>query len=126
MNGQVDPDEFNPKLETLFEREHTQVPAEPFVNATLRAVAAARRRELWKTRLVVVAVLVGAMLLSPQLVAVSVWMSSRLDDVFAVVSSWLSSPYGMAAAALAALAVFAARRPLAATAARWARIRSGF
>jgi hypothetical protein len=119
-----DNNEFDAKLEALFAREHTHVPAEPFVGATLRALAEERRRAAWKTRLVVAAVIVGTVLLSPQLVAGSVWVSSRLDDVFAVVSSWLASPYGMAAAVLAALAGFMVRRPLAA-AAKWARIWSG-
>ena len=126
MNDQTNPDEFDPKLEALFQREHAHVPFEPFVNDTLRVVAGARRRASWKTRLVVVAAIVGIVLLSPQLVAGSVWVSSRLDDVFAVVSSWLSSPYGIAATALAGLAGFMARRPLAATATKWARVWSGF
>jgi hypothetical protein len=117
MNGQVDPDEFDPKLEALFKREHTHVPAEPFVNATLRAVAAARWRALWKTRLVVVAAIVGVVLLSPQLIAGSVWVSSRLDELFALLSSWLATPYGIAVAAvLTALAAFVLRRV------RWARL----
>jgi hypothetical protein len=126
MDDQTNSDDFDPKLEALFKRDHTHVPAEPFVNATLRAVAAARRRAAWKTRLVAAAAIVGVVLLSPQLVAGSVWMSSRLDDVFAVASSWLSSPYGMAAAVLAALAGFVARRPLAALATKWVRSRPGF
>ena len=122
MGDQTNTDEFDPKLEALFEREYTHVPSEPFVNETLRAVAAARRRAAWQTRLVVGAAIVGVVLLSPQLVAGSGWVSSRLDDVFAVVSSWLSFPYGIAAAALAALAGFMMRRPLAATATKWARV----
>jgi len=113
MNGQVDPDEFDPRLEALFKREHTHVSAEPFVNATLRAVAAARRRALWKTRLVVAAAIVGVVLLSPRLIAGSVWVSSRLDELFAAVSSWLTTPYGLAAAGLAVLAAFIVRRTLA-------------
>jgi hypothetical protein len=117
---------FDPKLEALFAREHTHVPAEPFVNATLRIVAAERRRAVWKTRLVVAAVFVGIVLLSPQLVAGSVWVSSRLDAAFAVMSLWLSSPYGIAAAVLVAVGGFTVRRPLAAAAAKWQRIRSGF
>jgi len=110
MNGQMDPDEFDPKLEALFEREHTHVRAEPFVNATLRAVAAARRRALWKTRLVVLAAIMGVVLLSPQLIGGSVWVSSRLDELFAAVSSWLATPYGLAAAGLAVLVAFVLRR----------------
>lgn len=121
MNGQVDPDEFDPKLAALFEREHTHVPAEPFVNATLRAVAAARRRALWKTRLVFAAAVVGVVLLSPQLIAGSIWLSSRLDEAFALVSSWLATPYGLAAAGLAALTAFVLRRTLAG----WVAVRRG-
>ena len=111
MNDRMDSDsdEFDPKLEALFKREHTHVPAEPFLAATLRAVSAERRRALWKTRLVVVAAIVGVVLLSPQLIAGSVWVSSRLDELFALVSSWLASPYGMAAAGLAVLAAFVVR-----------------
>ena len=124
MNDQND--EFDPKLEALFAREHTHVPAEPFLGATLHALAAARRRAVWKTRLVVAAVFVGIVLLSPQLVAGSVWVSSSLDAGFAVMSSWLSSPYGMAVAVLVAVAGFTVRRPLAAAATKWARIWSGF
>jgi hypothetical protein len=44
MNDQPDSDEFDPKLEAFFKREHTHVSAEPFLAATLRAVAAAGRR----------------------------------------------------------------------------------
>jgi hypothetical protein len=108
MNGYhgPDPDEFDPELEALFKREHTHVPAEPFVAATLRAVAAARWRAAWKTRLVVAAAVFAIVLLSPQLIAASVWISSRLDEVFAEASSWLASPLGLAVAAVAALAVF--------------------
>jgi hypothetical protein len=110
MDDQTSTDEFDPKLAALFEREHTHVPAEPFLAATLRAVAAARRRERLKTWLVVAAAIVGMVLLSPQLIAGSVWLSSRLDQLFTLVSSWLASPYGLAAAGLAVLAVFVVRR----------------
>ncbi len=110
MNGPPDSDEFDPKLEALFEREHTHVPAEPFLAATLLAVAAERRRAAWKTRLVVIAAFVGVVLLSPQLIAGSVWVSSRLDELFAWVSSWLASPYGVAVAGLVALTAFVALR----------------
>jgi hypothetical protein len=110
MNDQPDSDEFGPQLEALFKREHTHLSAEPFLAATLRAVAAARRRERLKTWLVAAATVVGVVLLSPQLIAGSVWVSSRLDELFAVVSAWLASPYGLAAAGLAVLAVFVVRR----------------
>lgn len=111
MNDQPDSGEFGPQLEALFKREHTHLSAEPFLAATLRAVAAARRRERLKTWLVVAAAVVGVVLLSPQLIAGSVWVSSRLDELFALLSSWLATPYGMAVAAvLAALAAFVLRR----------------
>jgi hypothetical protein len=110
VTHESDSDEFDPQLEALFKREHAHVPAEPFVAATLRAVAAARRRAAWKTRLVVLAAFVGVVLLSPQLIAGSVWVSSRLDELFATLSSRLATPSGAAAVALAAIAAFTARR----------------
>jgi hypothetical protein len=110
MNDQPDSGEFGPQLEALFKREHTHLSAEPFLAATLRAVAAARRRERLKTWLVVAAAVVGVVLLSPQLIAGSVWVSSRLDEVFAVVSSWLATPYGLGAAGFVVLAALVVRR----------------
>lgn len=115
MNGYRDPDpgdsgEFDQQLEALFKREHTHVPAEPFVAGTLRVVAAARRRDVWKTRLVVAAAVLGVVLLSPQLIAGSVWVSSRLDEATAVVSSWLATPLGLVGAALCVLAVLVTKR----------------
>lgn len=65
---------------------------------------------MWKTRLVVAAAVLGVGLLSPQLIAGSVWVSSRLDEAFARVSAWLASPYGIAAAAVVALAAFVVHR----------------
>jgi hypothetical protein len=121
VTHESDSDEFDPQLEALFKREHAHVPAEPFVAATLRAVAAARRRAAWKTRLVVLAAFVGVVLLSPQLIAGSVWVSSRLDDGFAAVSSWLTTPYGLAGTGLVALAAFLVRRVLGRRLVMWRR-----
>jgi hypothetical protein len=108
MNEQND--EFDPRLEALFRSEHTHLPAEPFSTSTLRAVAAARRRAVLTTRLLQVAGLIALIVLSPQLIAASIWFSTRLDEAFELVSVWLTTPYGMAAAAVAAFAVWWARR----------------
>ena len=107
-------DEYDPLLEGLFRREHTHLPAEPFSSKTLKAIAADRKRALVTRRLLQAAGVIVLILLSPQLIAGSVWLSARLDEVFALASSWLANPFGMAAAALVAglvaMAVLVARR----------------
>jgi len=103
-------DEFDPRLEALFRGEHAHLPGEPFASKTLQAIAAARRRALLTTRLLQAAGVIALIVLSPQLIAGSVWFSTRLDEGFALASTWLATPYGMAGAALVALAVWAAGR----------------
>lgn len=106
-------DEFDPRLEELFRREHAHLPAEPFSTATLRAIAADRQRISLRNRLLQAAAVIVLIVLSPRLIDASVWVSSRLDELFASASSWLASPLGLAAAAIAALV---------AVATKWARI----
>jgi hypothetical protein len=108
-----DHDEFDPRLAELFRREHTHLPAEPFATATLRAIAAERKRVLLTGRLLRAGGLIVLILLSPRLIEASVWMSSRLDELFAAASTWLASPLGLAGVALAALAALATK---------WARL----
>ena len=106
-------DEFDPRLAELFRREHTHLPAEPFSTATLRAIAADRQRISWRKRLLQGAAVIALIAVSPRLIEASVWVSARLDELFAAASTWLVSPLGLAAAALAVLA---------AVATKWARI----
>jgi hypothetical protein len=106
-------DEFDPRLEELFRREHAHLPAEPFSTATLRAIAADRQRISLRNRLLQAAAVIALIVLSPRLIDASVWISSRLDELFASASSWLASPLGLAAAAIAALV---------AVATKWARV----
>jgi hypothetical protein len=77
--------EFDPKLEALFRREHMHLPAEPFSKATLRTIAAARRRAHLGKRLLQVAGLGALILLSPLLIDGSIWVSARLDGLLAAV-----------------------------------------
>jgi hypothetical protein len=105
--------EFDPRLEELFAREHTHLPAEPFSTATLRAIASARKRVALRNRLLQTAAVIVLIALSPRLIDASVWISSRLDELFASASAWLASPLGLAAAAFAVLVVLATK---------WARI----
>jgi hypothetical protein len=105
-------DEFedrDPLLEGLFSREHTHLAAEPFSRKTLQAIAAERKRALRTRRLVQAAGVLALVVLAPQLIAASVWLSSALDEAFALASSWLATPYGIGAAALAALAALVTR-----------------
>lgn len=106
-------DEFDARLEQLFAREHTHLAAEPFVSATLRAIAAERTRASRTKRVLQGAGIVVLILVSPRLLEASVWLSARLDDLFASAASLLASPFGLAGAALAALLVLATK---------WARI----
>lgn len=105
--------EFDPRLGELFRREHTHVPAEPFTSATLRRVAAERKRVALRTRLAQAAAVVALIVLSPLLIDASIWVSARLDELFASASAWLASPLGLAAAGLCALVALAAK---------WARV----
>jgi hypothetical protein len=101
--------QHDPLLEGLFSREHTHLPAEPFSSTTLKAVAAERKRALLTRRLTQAAGVLALIALSPVLIRGSVWLSTTLDEVFALASSWLAEPVGMAAAGLVAVAVLAAR-----------------
>lgn len=112
MNDDRD-DEFDPRLTELFRREHGHLPAEPFATATLRAIAADRKRIAIRNRLLQAAAVIALIFLSPRLIDASVWISSRLDELFASASTWLASPLALAGAALAALV---------AVATKWARI----
>jgi hypothetical protein len=107
------PDEFDPRLEELFRREHSHLPAEPFSTATLRAIAADRKRIALRYRLLQAAAVIALIVLSPRLIDASVWISSRLDELFASASTWLASPLGLVGAALATLVALATK---------WARI----
>ena len=106
-------DEFDPRLAELFRREHTHVPAEPFATATLRAIAADRKRVALRNRLLQGAAVIALVLLSPLLIDLSVTVSAGLDELFASVSMWLASPLVLAGVALAALVALATK---------WARI----
>lgn len=105
--------DFDPRLAEAFASEHTHLPAEPFATATLRAIAAERKRVAVTTRLLQAAALVALIALSPLLIAGSSWVSARLDELFASVSGWLASPLGLAAAVFCLLAALGTK---------WARI----
>lgn len=105
--------EFDPRLAELFAREHTHLPAEPFVATALRALAAQRKRTALATRALQAAALIALIALSPRLIDGSIWVSARLDALFASASVWLASPLGLAAAALCALVALGTK---------WARI----
>lgn len=87
-------DGFDSRLETLFRREHTRIPAEPFVGATKKRIAAERSRENLIQRLVQAAVLVVVIVASPWLIDASVLASAALEEVFALVSAWLETTPG--------------------------------
>ena len=103
-------DEFDPRLAELFRREHGHLAAEPFATATLRAIAADRKRSAIRNRLLQGAAVLAVIFLSPRLIDASVWISSRLDELFASASAWLATPLGLGAAALLVVAALATKR----------------
>jgi len=103
-------DEFDPRLAELFRREHEHLAAEPFATATLRAIAADRKRIAIRNRLLQAAAVIALIFLSPRLIDASVWISSRLDELFASASAWLATPLGLGAAALLVVAALATKR----------------
>ena len=109
-NDRSEKEDFDPLLEGLFSREHTHLPAEPFASKTLEAIAAERRRAVLAKRLRLAAASLALIVLSPLLIDGSAWLSTRLDEFFALTSSWLATPYGMAAGVVVALVVIVARR----------------
>jgi hypothetical protein len=106
-------DEFDPRLEALFAREHTHLPAEPFSATVLRAILADRKHAVLTTRVLLVAGIVMLITLAPLIINGSIWVAMRLDELTAVLYAWLSSPAVLAGVALVALAAFATK---------WARI----
>src|SRR6188474_234675 len=106
-------DGLDPRLEELFAREHTHVPAEPFSTTVLRAIVADRKHAVLTTRVLQVAGAVMLITLAPLLINGSIWVAMRLDELSAALYLWLSSPVVLAGAALVALAGVATK---------WARI----
>jgi hypothetical protein len=105
--------EFDPRLQELFRREHTHLPAEPFASAALRAITAERKRVAFRTRSLQAGAGIALLVLSPVLIRVSTWVAMRLDPLFTLVSAWLESPLVLAGAALCAVAAIATK---------WARV----
>jgi hypothetical protein len=103
-------DDSDHDLRELFEREHRQLPPEPFVKATSTRLAATRVRAKIVTRALQAAALAAVVIGSPWLIAGSVLLSARLGALFATAAEWLSTRTGTAAAVLCVAAVLVWRR----------------
>jgi hypothetical protein len=99
-------------LRALFEREHRHVPDEPFVAATVRRIAAERRRRSWLKRASLAALLLLVVGASPWLVAGSALLSATLGQLFNYAAELLSTPVGMCLGALGVIAVLVLNRKL--------------
>jgi hypothetical protein len=95
--------DLDPALAALFRGEHAHLPAEPFVGATLRRVAAERERSATLRRMLQSVALIAVLAASPWLIEASTLLSAALDKGFALVSGWLGTPAGMAIAGVAAV-----------------------
>lgn len=86
--------DFDTTLAARFRSEHTNLPAEPFVRATLDRVASERVRVSIVRYTLLGASLIAVAWASPWLIQASELLSNRLEGLFA-------TPLGMIAAALA-------------------------
>jgi hypothetical protein len=92
--------DFDMTLAERFRSEHTQLPAESFVKATLQRVAAERVRARIVRYALQVTALVAVACASPWLIEASTLLSDELDGLFAKAYVLLGTPTGMIAAAL--------------------------
>ena len=102
--------ESDPALEARFRSEHTHIPDEPFVSATLKRVAAERARSVMTRHLLKAGALIAVIVASRWLIEGSVLLSEALDQGFVRVSEWLATPAGMATAVIASVALAALYR----------------
>lgn len=104
------PEHCDHDLRELFEREHQQLPPQPFLKIAEARLAKARARAKLVTRawqaLALAAVAIG----SPWLISGSVLLSAQLGAWFVAAEEWFSTPAGTAVAAVCLLAVLAWRR----------------
>ena len=103
-------DDCDPDLRDLFDREHRQLPPDPFLKGTAERLAKARTRAVIARRSLQGAALAAVVLGSPWLVSGSVLLSARLGTLFGTAAGWLSTRAGTAAAVLCLLAVLVWRR----------------
>ena len=85
--------DFDATLAARFRSEHTQLPGESFLRATMQRVEAERKRAVIVKYSVQAGALVAAALASPWLIKMSTLLSNELDGL-------LQNPIGMIAAAL--------------------------
>lgn len=103
-------DDCNLDLRELFEREHRQLPPQPFLEITEARLAKARARAKLATRAWQAGALAAVAIGSPWLISGSVLLSARLGVWFAAAEEWFSTPAGTAVAAVCLLAVLVWRR----------------
>jgi hypothetical protein len=90
-------DRFDTRLHELFEREHAQPPAEPFLRETARRVAVARSRRILARRAAQGVALAALILASPWLIKGSAFVSTHLDTLLGTLTEQLFTPVGSAA-----------------------------
>lgn len=98
------------ELDALFREAHAHVPEQPFVNATLRRVAAEQRHAAALRRALKVVGVVLIAVSSPWLIRGAQLLSQWMDSGFARIGDWLGTPWGLAGAAAVIALALAARR----------------
>ena len=92
--------DFDVTLAARFRSEHTQLPAESFVRATLRRLAAERVRTRIARYALQVTAFIAVACVSPWLIKASTLLSTELDGLFEKASALVGTPIGMMVAAL--------------------------
>ncbi len=77
-----EPEGFDVLLKERFDREHQQVPAQPFIAATTRRMRAESRYAVGVRTVIRVAALVAAVLASPWLIAGAARLNAALESSF--------------------------------------------
>jgi hypothetical protein len=104
------PDEFDAALAARFRQEFVHLPADPFVAATARRIAAARRRATYLKHASQAAGVIALILGSHWLIVASTIASTKLDAWFVTGIDWLVTPLGTVGVLLAGIGVLTALR----------------
>jgi hypothetical protein len=103
--------DFDVLLAARFEREHAQIPEDPFVGATLRRIRVVQRHAAWQRRALRVATLLAVAVASPWLIDASLRLSAALESSFAWIAGLPGSLVpGAGVLVLAAIVAAGARR----------------
>jgi hypothetical protein len=110
MEGTVMQDELDTNLQSLFQERREDLPDEPFLGNMLELIERKRVRRVLVHRVVRILGICIIASLSPYLVKGSTLISVALNGSLSIIGSFMTSPRGIACAALCALLLFVFKR----------------